>query len=436
MASGMFGWGAPKDPAIRMPPIDVLVSCQRYRSRGSLMPSHGLVEWFKRVGQQVGGIGQEKWVSQSNGKTWPIRALGAMSGTSLDGVDAAVVETDGQRIIGFGNSSYRAYSEAERATLRDALGHWHGDEVEAAGELVTLAHAEVLAEFEDVDLIGFHGQTLAHEPRGRGTLQVGDGVGLSQALGLPVVWDFRSDDVAMGGEGAPLAPFFHFACAKWIGNDAPVCFLNLGGVGNLTYVDSSFDGPEAPGALLAFDTGPANAPVDDLMQARLGLPMDRDGALACVGTVETGVLELFLADPFFNRTPPKSLDRNDFAEMIGLVQELNDADAVATLTGMCAAGVVQGMEHCPKPPSWMLVTGGGRRNPVLMEMLRVSLDCPVEPVEAVGLDGDMLEAHAFAYLAVRVARGMPTSCPGTTGVSALVGGGIVSSPERGAVVSE
>ncbi|WP_170325202.1 anhydro-N-acetylmuramic acid kinase [Ruegeria arenilitoris] len=359
-------------------------------------------------------------------KGGPIKALGAMSGTSLDGVDTAVVETDGHRIIGFGPSGYRAYSEAERTDLRAALGHWHGPAVDKAAELVTFAHAEALSEFEDIDLIGFHGQTLAHEPGGRGTLQVGDGKGLAQALGVPVVWDFRSDDVAMGGEGAPLAPFFHFACAKWIGATEPLCFLNLGGVGNLTYVDPSFDGPEIPGTLLAFDTGPANAPVDDLMQARLGLPMDRDGAVARGGTVETGALELFLAEPFFARMPPKSLDRNDFAEMIGLVQELSDADAVATLTGMCAAGVVQGMEHCPKLPSRVLVTGGGRHNPVLMEMLRVSLDCPVEPVEAVGLDGDMLEAQAFAYLAVRVARGLPTSCPGTTGVKALVGGGVLS----------
>ncbi len=386
-------------------------------------------------GETGGETQYEVGVGRVISKSGAIRALGAMSGTSLDGVDAAVVETDGQQIFGFGPSGYRAYSEEERATLRAALGLWHGPKVDISAELVTRAHAEVLSEFEEVDLIGFHGQTLAHEPRGRGTLQVGDGLGLSQALGLPVVWDFRSDDVALGGEGAPLAPFFHFACAKWIGAEEPLCFLNLGGVGNLTYVDPSFDGPEAPGALLAFDTGPANAPVDDLMQARLGLPMDRDGALAREGTVEAGALELFLAEPYFNRMPPKSLDRNDFSEMIGLVTELSDADAVATLAGMSAAGVLQGMEHCPKPPVRMLVTGGGRHNPVLMEMLRVSLDCPVEPVEAVGLDGDMLEAQAFAYLAVRVARGLPTSCPGTTGVSALVGGGVVSSPARGVAVS-
>ncbi len=373
-------------------------------------------------------------MGQAIKKNGSVRALGAMSGTSLDGVDAAVVVTDGREILGFGESLYRAYSDEERTLLRKALGRWHGPEVDAAEELVTRAHAELLSEFEEVDVIGFHGQTLAHAPKTQGTLQVGDGVGLSQALGLPVVWDFRSDDVAMGGEGAPLAPFFHFACAKWIGATRPLCFLNLGGVGNLTYVDPACAGPETPGALLAFDTGPANAPVDDLMQARLGLPMDRDGAVARGGTVETGALELFLAEPFFARMPPKSLDRDDFAEMIELVRELGDADAVATLTGMCAAGVAQGMEHCPKPPERVLVTGGGRRNPVLMKMLSVSLDCPVEPVEAVGLDGDMLEAQAFAYLAVRVARGLPTSCPGTTGVKALVGGGIVSSPSRGVAV--
>jgi len=368
-----------------------------------------------------------KQVIKGNGS---VRALGAMSGTSLDGVDAAVLETDGRLIQGFGPSGYRAYSEDERKMLRAALGAWHGDEVDAAAELVTRAHCEALAEFDDVDLIGFHGQTLAHDPRDRGTLQVGDGIGLSQALGLPVVWDFRSDDIAMGGEGAPLAPFFHFACARWIGATSPVCFLNLGGVGNLTYVDPSFDGPEQLGALLAFDTGPANAPVDDLVRARLGVPMDRDGAIARDGEVETGALELFLAEPFFGRMPPKSLDRNDFSEMIGLVRELGDADAVATLTAMCAAGVAQGMQHCPSAPERVLVTGGGRHNPVLMEMLRVSLDCPVDPVETVGLDGDMLEAQAFAYLAVRVARGLPTSCPGTTGVRALVGGGVLSAPVR------
>lgn len=371
-------------------------------------------------------------MSRAIAKEGAVRALGAMSGTSLDGVDTAVVETDGLTIDAFGMAGYRGYNAEEREVLRAALGHWTGPRAEAAGAMVTDVHRQALSgHSERIDLIGFHGQTLSHDPRRGRTLQVGDGAALAEALQVPVVWDFRSDDVAMGGEGAPLAPFFHFACAKWAGVREPLCFLNLGGVGNLTYVDPGFDRPEDPGALLAFDTGPANAPINDLVQARLGQPMDKDGTLALKGEVETGALELFLAEPYFARMPPKSLDRNDFSEMIGLVQELGDADAVATLTAMCAAAVAQGMEHCPKPPSRVLVTGGGRHNPVLMEMLSVSLGCPVEPVESIGLDGDMLEAQAFAYLAVRVARGLPTSCPGTTGVRMLVGGGIVSVPGTG-----
>ncbi|MEL6887410.1 MAG: anhydro-N-acetylmuramic acid kinase [Pseudomonadota bacterium] len=357
-----------------------------------------------------------------------ITALGAMSGTSLDGVDAALIDTDGVALHGFGRSGYRAYSDAERAVLRAALGQWSGPALTPATEVTMRAHTDLLAGFAEADVVGFHGQTVAHAPRLQGTLQLGDGAALAHALQRPVVWDFRTSDVELGGEGAPLAPFYHFACAKWMRATTPVAFLNLGGVGNLTWVDPAHDAPEAPGALLAFDTGPANAPVNDLMQERLGVPYDEGGRIAAGGTVETGALELFLAEPYFSRLPPKSLDRNDFAEMVTLVRELSDADAAATLTAMCAAGVAQAMEHCPHPPSRVLVTGGGRHNPVLMQMLAVSLDCPVAPVEEVGLDGDMLEAQAFAYLAVRVARGLPTSCPGTTGVRAAVGGGVVSAP--------
>ncbi|MDX1785254.1 MAG: anhydro-N-acetylmuramic acid kinase [Roseovarius sp.] len=360
------------------------------------------------------------------GRLW---ALGTMSGTSLDGVDAALIETDGHEIFAFGETAYRAYSDAERGVLTAALGRWPGQDVAQAEAVVMAAHREVLQGFERGALIGFHGQTLAHEPRGRGTHQIGDGAALAETLGRAVVWDFRSADIELGGQGAPLAPFYHFACARYIGAQAPLAFLNLGGVGNITWVDPRKARPEDEGALLAFDTGPANAPINDVMMARRGEPFDRDGRLAKVGNVVDGALELFLDEPYFMQMPPKSLDRDAFADMIGLVGELSDADAVATLTGMVAAAVLRGMEHCPTPPERMLVTGGGRHNPVMMEMLSVALDCPVEPVEAVGLDGDMLEAQAFGYLAVRVARGLPTSARGTTGVRAAVSGGILSKPE-------
>jgi anhydro-N-acetylmuramic acid kinase len=359
-------------------------------------------------------------------KAGPVWALGAMSGTSLDGVDAAMVLTDGVQVLDFGPSAYRPYTPAERAVLRAALGKWPGDApVEAAAEVVENAHAEVLSRFSGVDIVGFHGQTLAHDPGGRGTHQTGNGAVLAEVLGLPVVWDFRSNDVQLGGQGAPLAPFYHFALARRLGRD-PVVFLNLGGVGNLTWADPAQPRPEDPGALLAFDTGPANAPINDLMQARLGLALDEGGRLAAKGRVQDEIVETFLRHGYFLKMPPKSLDRDSFATLPGLVEGLDDADAAATLTAIAAASVARGLEHLPQPPARVLVTGGGRLNPVLMQALANRLSCPVEPVETAGLDGDMLEAQAFAHLAVRVLRGLPTSCPGTTGVGAAVGGGRVS----------
>jgi len=364
-------------------------------------------------------------------KDQPIWALGAMSGTSLDGVDAAMLRTDGTRILEFGKFGYRSYSEGDKAILQAALGKW--DDVEQAAELIETAHAELLATFQDADIIGFHGQTLAHDPRDRGTFQAGDGAILAEVLGVPVVWDFRSADVKLGGEGAPLAPFFHFACARWIGAREPVCFLNLGGVGNLTWVNPNADLPEEEGAILAFDTGPANAPLNDLMAKRLGKSRDQGGMLAASGNVSEAILNTFVEAPYFFKRPPKSLDRNDFEFLQDLVTELSDADAAATLTAAIAASVVKGLEHCPTPPSRVLVTGGGRHNTTLMTMLAAAISCPVEPVEAVGLNGDMLEAQAFAYLAVRVLRGLPTSCPATTGVSAAIGGGVISRPTGAAL---
>ena len=362
-------------------------------------------------------------------KSGPVWALGTMSGTSLDGVDAAMILTDGERILEFGETAYRPYTDEERETIRAALGLWPGDEgVEAAAEIVETAHAEIMSEFSGADVAGFHGQTLAHDPRGRGTHQAGSGAILAEVLGLPVVWDFRSADVQMGGQGAPLAPFYHFACARWTRADLPLAFLNMGGVGNLTWVDPRHGAPEHPGACLAFDTGPANAPVNDLMRARLGVAQDEGGALAASGTVDQAVVEQFLLHPYFFKMPPKSLDRNDFHALLDAVSHLDPGDAAATLTAAAAMAVARGAEHFPMPVARILVTGGGRHNATLMEMLARHVPAEVHPVESAGLNGDMLEAQAFAFLAVRVARGLPTSCPATTGVSGLIGGGQISRP--------
>ena len=363
-------------------------------------------------------------------KSGPIRALGAMSGTSMDGVDAAVLVTDGVTIDSFGDTAFRPYSTSEAAQLTAAMGKWPSDDLADVAEMIETAHAHVLASFRDIDVIGFHGQTLAHDPANRRTHQCGDGQVLADVLNTPVVWDFRSSDVELGGQGAPLAPFYHHALARHVGETRPVVFLNLGGVGNLTYVDPTIDLPQDPAALLAFDTGPANAPINDLMHARRGEAYDKDGKLARSGRVFDAVVETFLKSSYFLRMPPKSLDRNDFPNIQELVADLSDADAVATLTAICVMSVVAGLDHCPRTPSKVLVTGGGRRNMTLMAMLTAAADVPVLPVEDVGLDGDMLEAQAFAYLAVRVLRGLPTSCATTTGVGAAVSGGILSGAQK------
>ncbi|MBA4489919.1 anhydro-N-acetylmuramic acid kinase [Paracoccus sp. S1E-3] len=361
-----------------------------------------------------------------------IRVLGMMSGTSLDGVDAALIDTDGVRICGFGRSGYRAYGGNEAAILHDALGRWPGDAgVAEAADLSVAAHAALAADFPEAELIGYHGQTLAHDPGGRGTHQAGSGADLARRTGRRVVWDFRTEDVRQGGQGAPLAPFFHWACADWALREgrmdaAPVVFLNLGGVGNLTWVDPGAEGPET--GCLAFDTGPANAPINDMMRARGLGARDEGGALAVQGRADDGIVADFLTHPYFARKPPKSLDRDAFARLSDAVKNLPDADAAATLVAALAASVAAGTRHLPAPPARLLVCGGGRHNAAIMATLSDRLDCPVEPVEAIGLDGDMLEAQAFGWLAVRVLRGLPTSGPTTTAAPGPVSGGRISTP--------
>jgi len=358
-----------------------------------------------------------------------IRALGLMSGTSMDGVDAALVETDGVSIAGFGRGAVRPYAAAEREALRAGLGLWPEDPGVAAIEaLVRAAHAEAVAGFPEAELVGFHGQTLAHEPAGRGTHQAGRGDLLAAETGRTVVWDFRAADVASGGEGAPLVPFFHFALARLIGAERPVAFLNLGGVGNVTWVDPRRPAPEAEGALVAFDTGPGNALIDDFLMARLGRAFDEGGALAAGGRADEGVLARLEGHEWLARRPPKSLDRQAFHGLLGAVAGLAAEDGAATLAAVTAACAAAGARWFPEPPARWLVCGGGRRNRTVLAMLAARSNAPVEPVEAAGLDGDLLEAQAFAYLAVRVLRGLATSAPSTTGARLPVSGGRIGRP--------
>ena len=351
-------------------------------------------------------------------------ALGLMSGTSLDGIDAALIETDGVRVVRPGGWLTIPYDEALRDRLRICLGG-SGDIDGVAGD-ITRAHGQAVAELlarEGVDrdavhMVGFHGHTIAHRPEEGLTWQIGDGALLAELTGIDVVCDFRSNDVAAGGQGAPLAPLYHAALAEEL--ERPLAVLNLGGVGNLTWLG-------ADGDVMAFDTGPGNALLDDWMRRHLDAKYDADGALGRSGTVDRGLLARLLADDYFERHPPKSIDRDDFATaMAALIDDdLSVPDGAATLTAFTAHAVARAVVHLPTPPKRWLVTGGGRHNPTMMAYLGEALRVSVEPVEAVGWDGDAMEAQAFAYLAVRSRRGLPLTLPSTTGVPRPLTGGVL-----------
>lgn len=355
----------------------------------------------------------------------PLWALGLMSGTSMDGVDAALIRTDGQEVFAFGPSYFRPYTAEERAVLNAAQGMWPGQSnaLQAASEVIHHAHLEAIHALPKADVIGFHGQTLAHDPACARTHQLGDGARLAKAAGVPVVWDFRSADMRADGEGAPLAPFYHFALARAVGLTAPVVFLNIGGVANVTWADPRAAEPEEPGALLAFDTGPGNALMDDFVWARTGSVFDAEGQLARTGQAYEMAN---IGQEFLERTPPKSLDRHDFHQAMDQVTEMSDADGAATLLKLTVDTIHAATEHFPSAPARWLICGGGRKNATLIEALAARADAPVDPVEAVGLDGDMLEAQAFGYLAARVLDGLPTSAPGTTGCDVPVCGGEIA----------
>ncbi len=365
-----------------------------------------------------------------------LRTIGLMSGTSLDGVDAAYVETDGETIARFGRSLTLPYAPSLRRDLRALLDAAPGltpddPTVRDCARRLTERHVEaVMALGMAADLIGFHGQTILHRPLSRvngganhrgHTWQIGDPDLLARRTGMEVAWDFRSADVAAGGQGAPLVPVFHAVLCRNL--PKPVAILNLGGVGNVTFIGSD-------GSLTAFDTGPANGPLDDWARRSIGEDYDRDGRLALAGRPDGGVLAQLMAHPYLAAPPPKSLDRLDFDAALreSGAALLSPADGAATLAAFCAVCVAAAARHAPDPPVQWLVAGGGRRNPALMGALASALDAPVRPVEVAGWDGDALEAQAFGVLAARVRRGLPTTFPGTTGAPRpMTGGQLVGS---------
>jgi anhydro-N-acetylmuramic acid kinase len=378
-------------------------------------------------------MGEGPWQSSR------MRVLGFMTGTSLDAVDMAILETDGEAIQAFGPAGERKLSDATRdlflEATRQALAWPRGEPEPAifadagqAGAEEHLAAAEpFLAAHDlawaDIDLVGMHGQTVLHErPKGGTpgrTVQLGNAAWLAAQTGVPVVHDFRAADVAAGGEGAPLAPIYHLARARASDMAMPLAVVNLGGVGNVTFLRGGDD-------VVAFDTGPANGMIDLLVQQRGAGRYDDKGRYASVGRVDDGVLRALLAHPYFEAPPPKSLDRYDFS--LEPLARMELEDAAATLVAFTAEALRLGFDLVGEPPREVIVCGGGRHNPEIMKALAERLPAPVRSAEEVGWRGDAIEAEAIAYLAARRWRDLPISYPRTTGVPRPMTGGRIVRP--------
>lgn len=365
-----------------------------------------------------------------------MRALGLMSGTSMDGISVALVDTDGEAVLTRGPAMTFPYTTEQRAAIGQAVAEARSvaARAERPGSLavteimLTELHAAAISAFirqqgvhrSDIEVAGFHGQTVLHRPDEGLTVQLGDGALLAELSGLTVVHDLRARDVAAGGQGAPLVPVYHRALVAGMAQ-RPVAIVNIGGVANVTYIGSD-------DALIAFDTGPGNALLDDWMMKRAGLAYDRDGITAGDGRVDEAVLRFCLSHSFFSAPPPKSLDRNAF--IWDVVEWMSLEDGAATLAAFTVASIARAREHFPEEPQLWVVSGGGRRNRTIMSGLAGLVQNAVVPAEAVGLDGDAVEAEAWGYLAVRALKGLPITYPGTTGAPKPMTGGVVSLPPR------
>src|SRR6266403_1879153 len=368
--------------------------------------------------------------------TMMLTAIGLMSGTSLDGVDVALIETDGRRVKAFGPTGYRPYTQDERGLLRQALTEAvnlpqrdaRPGILREAEHAVTVAHAEAVAAFtaqnrlsrEDVDIVGFHGQTVLHRPAQKMTVQIGDATALAKAIHIPVMHDFRAADVAAGGQGAPFVPVYHRALAQSLEREGPMVVVNIGGVSNITYIDGA-------DTLIACDTGPGNALLDDFIFRTMGQRFDCEGRTAAQGVVDVAWVVRALEHRFFALPPPKSLDRNDFASLT--LRGMSAADGAATLTAFTVEAIARIAPLLPKLPLSWIVVGGGARNLTMVRMLRERLaPVTVETAEGLGWSGDAIEAQAFGFLAARGLKGLPLSYPATTGVPIPMTGGEIARP--------
>ena len=365
------------------------------------------------------------------------RAIGLMSGTSMDGIDVAMIETDGEAIVWRGPGREYPYDAAFRRRIEASLetAKRITERSERPGDLlaleqdITRRHAEAVRRFlaetgesaDKIDVIGFHGQTVLHRPEQALTVQIGDGQMLADLTGIPVVYDLRANDMIHGGQGAPLVPVYHQALAGGLAGSGITAFVNIGGVANVTFV--------CGGEPVAFDTGPGNALIDQWVQANAGVPFDYEGRIASEGSVNESRITEFLEHDYFKRPLPKSLDRNDF--LPDLVAGLELSDGARTLAAMTARSILASAIHAPAPISRWIICGGGRKNAAIIAELKAGAgNSEVMIAENAGLDGGSMEAEAWAYLAVRSLKGLPITFPQTTGVKQPVTGGVLRRPTK------
>ena len=364
-------------------------------------------------------------------------SIGLMSGTSMDGIDVALLRTDGETIVERGPFLGMAYDPAFRTRLKQALADavditkrdQRPGSLPAVERELTIRHADAVSVFlkthglrpEDIDIIGFHGQTVLHRPDDGLTVQIGDGALLAAETGISVVYDMRANDMAHGGQGAPLVPAYHAAlAAAWGASGDTTCFVNIGGISNLTAISPD-------GAIRAFDSGPGNTLIDQWVESEAGIPYDQGGRIASEGAVIQTLAARYLEHPFFTASSRRSLDRNDFRPPVAGEADL--ADGARTLAHVAAAAIIRSAMHLEHFPERFIICGGGRLNGVIMQDLAdmaAARQASVLTAEAAGLDGDAMEAEAWAYLAVRSLKGLPLTFPGTTGVAKPVSGGVLA----------
>jgi anhydro-N-acetylmuramic acid kinase len=367
-----------------------------------------------------------------------LRAIGLMSGTSMDGIDVAMIETDGQLTVRRGPAREYAYPPEFRGKITQALDGAKNltnrnarPGILAAVECeLTERHARAVKQFlletgmdsQSIDVVGFHGQTVLHRPDQGLTVQIGDGQALADALGISVVYDLRANDMVHGGQGAPLVPVYHAALAASLARSEAVAFVNIGGISNVTFVSKNNDP-------IAFDTGPGNALIDQWVQQNAGIPFDDGGRIAAQGVVHENIVSQCLALPYFEKGPPKSLDRNDFSP--DLVVGLELSDGACTLAAITAQSIFISAKHALVQPETWIICGGGRKNVIIISHLSALAETTNSRVilaEDVGFDGAAMEAEAWAYLAVRSLKGLPLTFSQTTGVKMPVSGGVLAEP--------